>query len=739
MDTLADHVTRTQEGSSDAYGELVRRFQDMAVGYAYSMLGDFHLAEDAAQEAFIHAYYDIGSLDDPAAFPGWFRRIVHKFADRIRRRMRETTPIEAVAEIPTPTPTPEGALIDAERRDRVLAEIDRLPTAQSVATTLFYIGGYSQQEVGDFLGVSADTVKARLHRSRRRLAERMISMVRDTLHQRRPSRDDAFEERISALVQPTSMRSTHYVYGVEPIDGNDGWALMRAAAAGDIDEARRLVEKDRRLIHAERWYQMPLHFAVREGQADVVRYLLGEGAEVERSRAGVYSWAWALDESRRRGYSDVREALESALTERYGYDPEFADLGRAVRDGGLKEVERILAEKPQLTHAADIYGATALHLAASDGDVSLVGHLLDREADIDAERADGKTPLLVALTAGPGNLQRKLAMTRAEHRGHAAVAGYLIGRGARYDLTAACVLGDIRRVKTLLDDDPDAASRLGACNQSPLHYAAMWDHEEIVKLLLECGADPNRPEKNAPRGKALFEACAMNRRAIVKLLLEHGADPNAQVDSSGSCLTIVEYGHPAECCETQALLRQYGARTPTFAMGADDLRAALENDDPAVTGDEEFVKQVYACRDIAVLELLLDRHPETVRCLPAWGDKYPPAREGLKTMFARGFSPNLCDWLGKTMLHFAAAEDDVEAAEIMLDHGAAINAVEAEYRSTPLAEAAKNGHLDMARLLLERGADPNIPRELWARPLTWAVDVPHDEMVELLRHHGAAS
>ncbi len=364
---------------------------------------------------------------------------------------------------------------------------------------------------------------------------------------------------------------------------------------------------------------------------------------------------------------------------------------------------------------------------------------MDRGADLDAERADGKTPLLVALTAGPGNLQRKLAMTRAEHRGHAAVAGYLLGRGARYDLTAACVLGDIRRVKTLLDDDRDAAGRLGSCSQSPLYYAAMCGHEEIVKLLLERGADPNRPERDAPRGKALFEACAVNRRAIVKLLLEHGADPNAQVDSSGSCVTIVEYGHPEECRDTQALLRQYGARTPTFAMGAEELRAALDNDDPAVTGDEEFVKQVYACRDIAVLELLLDRHPDTVRCLPAWGEKYPPAREGLKTMFARGVSPNLCDWLGKTMLHFAAAEDDVEAAEVMLEHGAAINAVEAEYRRTPLAEAAKNGHLRMARLLLERGADPNVPRELWARPLTWAVDVPHDEMAELLRYHGAAS
>ncbi len=425
------------------------------------------------------------------------------------------------------------------------------------------------------------------------------------------------------------------------------------------------------------------------------------------------------------------------MTERYGYDPEFADLGEAVRDGNLDEVGRVLSERPALLRAADVYGNTALHLAASDGDVSLISHLLDRGADIDAERADGKTPMLVALTAGPGNLQRKLAVTPAGHRRHAASAGFLLGRGARYDLTAACVLGDIRRVRTLLDDDSDASGRLGACNQSPLYYSAMWGHEEIVRLLLECGADPNRPEKDAARGKALFEACAMNHRSIVKLLLEHGADPNAQVDSSGSCLTIAECGHPEAAQETQDLLRQYGARTATFQMDAEELRAVLEQDSVAVYRDEQFVKQVFACRDTGVLELLLERHPDTVRCLPVLGEKYPSSREGLEMMFGRGFSPNTCDWLGKTMLHFAAAENDVEAAEVMLEHGAAVNAIEAEYRSTPLAEAAKKGHVEMVNLLLKRGADPNMPREPWARPLAWAVEVPHEEIVEILRHHSA--
>ncbi|NIR02616.1 MAG: RNA polymerase subunit sigma-24, partial [Gemmatimonadales bacterium] len=66
-------------------------FQDMAVGYAYSILGDFHLAEDAAQEAFVQAYLDLRKLRVPQAFPSWLRRIVFKQCDRFTRRKRVHT------------------------------------------------------------------------------------------------------------------------------------------------------------------------------------------------------------------------------------------------------------------------------------------------------------------------------------------------------------------------------------------------------------------------------------------------------------------------------------------------------------------------------------------------------------------------------------------------------------------------------------------------------------------------
>ena len=65
MRELSGLVRRAQTDDLEAYNEIVRRLQDMAVMYAYSLLGDFHLAEDVAQESFVAAYLDLHKLQAP--------------------------------------------------------------------------------------------------------------------------------------------------------------------------------------------------------------------------------------------------------------------------------------------------------------------------------------------------------------------------------------------------------------------------------------------------------------------------------------------------------------------------------------------------------------------------------------------------------------------------------------------------------------------------------------------------
>jgi ankyrin repeat protein len=109
--------------------------------------------------------------------------------------------------------------------------------------------------------------------------------------------------------------------------------------------------------------------------------------------------------------------------------------------------------------------------------------------------------------------------------------------------------------------------------------------------------------------------------------------------------------------------------------------------------------------------------------------------------------PNLPSWLHTTPLHDLCARDSrgrprthrLECAAILLDAGAAISAKDDDYRSTPLAWAARHDVPDMVELLLVRGAPVSVPDDdPWATPLAWATRRGHDRIVAILRAAGAS-
>jgi len=195
MTDWKERVERAQRGDLAAFDELVRKFRDMAVGYAYTVLNDFYLSEDVAQEAFVRAYLDIQSLREPGAFPSWLRRIVFKYCDRYLRKQRVLLrPLDAALDIASPGKNPHDEAARREEHDRVMSSIDALPDSERTATTLFYINGYSMAEVGEFLEVPVSTVKNNLHSARKRLKRRWTAMMKDSLRQHAPG--DDFNERV---------------------------------------------------------------------------------------------------------------------------------------------------------------------------------------------------------------------------------------------------------------------------------------------------------------------------------------------------------------------------------------------------------------------------------------------------------------------------------------------------------------------------------------------------------------
>src|SRR5512145_2422970 len=182
MEALITLISHAQTGDTDAYGRIVSRFQYMAYGYAYTVLNDFDLAQDAAQEAFIEAYRCLPTLNEPLAFPAWLKRIVFKHCDRLtRRKSFESVSLDSMEEIVCGQPGPSEIAEENEFAERVQAIIHALPDGQREVITLFYIAGYSHQEIADFLELPAKTVKSRLYAARQRLKERMLEMVQEKL------------------------------------------------------------------------------------------------------------------------------------------------------------------------------------------------------------------------------------------------------------------------------------------------------------------------------------------------------------------------------------------------------------------------------------------------------------------------------------------------------------------------------------------------------------------------------
>ena len=94
-DRITSLTRAAQTGDDLAFAELVRSYQDIAVAYAAAILRNYHLAEDAVQEAFVEAYRELAAPREPAAFAAWFRTIIFKHCDRMMRRKRHRYEIES--------------------------------------------------------------------------------------------------------------------------------------------------------------------------------------------------------------------------------------------------------------------------------------------------------------------------------------------------------------------------------------------------------------------------------------------------------------------------------------------------------------------------------------------------------------------------------------------------------------------------------------------------------------------
>jgi ankyrin repeat protein len=529
-----------------------------------------------------------------------------------------------------------------------------------------------------------------------------------------------------------------------PGSGTDVWEMFCAAMTGDLGTIQSLLQKDPSLIHCHYDYINPLYFAVRENQLHVAAFLL------EQKAAPVNSGTpdTLLDMARDRGYVEMQQLLEQAITGKQG-SPAADVVAEAIRACDVNKVKMLLDQSPQLLHTPDKRTNQPIHWAVMTRQPEIIDELLRRGADINAQRSDGARPLQLLngdyMYRGWRDIPKEIKATPGD------IFKLLIERGAYLDIYMAAYTGNLARVRGLLDEDPMLVNRLSdyvtyyGGSGSVINNAAKGGHIEIVRFLLERGADPNLPEPGiAPQGHALYSAVSNEDIDMARLLLEHGANPSASVESSANTLAIAISRSNKDMID---LLCSWGASRPVNLLayyGDLQTAAAVFNANPALANDIYALECAAGQGHELFVRLMLRYHPGLVKEI-AVGVKSQGPQDAIRSraltefFFEQGMNANLRSWLGVTPLHQFAEKGDIENVAIFLEHGADVNAVDEKLSSTPLGYAAKYGKEQMVTFLLEHGADPNLPLHAsWAQPMAWATRRGHHAIVALLQQHSAA-
>jgi serine/threonine-protein phosphatase 6 regulatory ankyrin repeat subunit B len=564
----------------------------------------------------------------------------------------------------------------------------------------------------------------------------------------------------------------------------------------------------------------PLSDAVTGGHFEVTRLLLGRGANPNvsggRNHDNLFLFAIAYLDARFTAQL-LKHGANVQAVDRWGGN--LTPLHVAVALGGAMDagsVQRVGQPRPLAGDARQLLEKSKL--------------LLDAGADVNATADDGATPLLFAAIAENN-----------------AACDLLLKHGARLDIYSACVLRRRAELEAMLkagakpeaaqpplgksllhwaarSGDPDLAKlvlRHGADpnskapqlryedaggfvgrrtefdgGETPLHIAAALGHTDVVRVLIEHGADleATRDDFGTSGPSALWLACSGKHRAIVKLLLGNGAKPHSSdrssplypatedvqimrllldaardLDLTGDLgLELTASAVDRENEAVVDLLLSRGARLDIFsasALGRTQTVLQLIEANPSLVN---AVQREYPGAP-PVLLAAQHGHPDLVELLLASGAEADRAEQSsgttllhaaaarghvpvIEVLLAKGFSLDSRGDSGSSLLHAAAGGAQPEVVGFLLSKGADVCAVDWS-RETPLHRVAgawlfPDGPAEQtadfrarlvatARLLLNAGAAIDADDDFGVTPLHNATDHGHVELVELLLSRGA--
>ena len=311
------------------------------------------------------------------------------------------------------------------------------------------------------------------------------------------------------------------------------------------------------------------------------------------------------------------------------------------------------------------------------------------------------------------------------------------GAAADARLSLAAMEGDIATVRTLLNQGGDVNAPQGD-GTTALHWAASRNDLEMTELFLAAGADVNAQTRLGEM-TPLFMAARSGNAAIIEALFEAGADATSASTIGTTALMLAAGSGSPDA--VQALL---DAGAPVNAKDVHQGQTALMF--AAASGRAEVIRALAANgADLDVTSLVPTRRK------PA---SPPPGATAAQRRRAAG-PPKPLALGGMTALQFAARESHMDAVRALVESGADVNVQTASDRMSTLTLAIVNGRYDIAKYLLEHGADPKpastegatalfttldvrwAPRGWYPSPTIDNEEVDYLELMRLLVHQGA--
>ncbi|XP_014446274.1 ankyrin repeat and KH domain-containing protein 1 isoform X1 [Tupaia chinensis] len=445
--------------------------------------------------------------------------------------------------------------------------------------------------------------------------------------------------------------------------------------------------------------------ACSDGDVNAVRKLLDEGRSVnEHTEEGesllCLAWQGIL--------AQVLLAMHANVEDR-GNKGDITPL-MAASSGGYLDIVKLL-----LLHDADVNsqsatGNTALTYACAGGFVDIVKVLLNEGANIEDHNENGHTPLMEAASAG-----------------HVEVARVLLDHGAGIN------------------------THSNEFKESALTLACYKGHLDMVRFLLEAGAD--QEHKTDEMHTALMEACMDGHVEVARLLLDSGAQVNMPADSFESPLTLAACGGHVELA---ALLIERGANleevndegyTPLMEAareGHEEMVALLLAQGANINAQTEETQETaltLACcggfSEVADFLIKAGADIELGCSTPLMEASQEGHLELVKYLLAAGANVHATTATGDTALTYACENGHTDVADVLLQAGADLEH-ESEGGRTPLMKAARAGHLCTVQFLISKGANVNrATANNDHTVVSLACAGGHLAVVELLLAHGA--